>query len=281
MVKIFGYIICNKEGLSKEEIKRYTGIYCGICKTLEKKFGQLGRLSLNYDMTFLALFLTALYEPTEETREFRCPFHMLHTRQAVENKFTDYAASMTIALAYYKCLDDWKDEHKRLSYEYGKLLQEKFELVKEEYPRQCEGISKSLEELDKIEKAPFFMADEAVNCSGRMLAELLIYEEDFWSSSLRSFGYELGRFIYLADAAVDYNTDIKKHNYNPLAAMNLKPREAEPILTMAIGNATAQFEKLPIVNDAHLIRNVLYGGVWQKYYAKVKGKEKSDDFRSV
>ena len=34
-----------------------------------------------------------------------------------------------------------------------------------------------------------------------------------------------------------------------------------------------EFEKLPIVTDEHLIRNVLYGGVWQKYYAKFRGKE--------
>ena len=33
------------------------------------------------------------------------------------------------------------------------------------------------------------------------------------------------------------------------------------------------FEKLPLVQDASLMRHILYGGVWQQYYAKFPGKE--------
>ena len=53
-----------------------------------------------------------------------------------------------------------------------------------------------------------------------------------------------------------------------------KPEEMEGIMTVAIGKATEQFENLPIVQDANLIRNILYGGVWQHYYAMIHGKEK-------
>ena len=75
------------------------------------------------------------------------------------------------------------------------------------------------------------------------------------------------------DAVLDYEHDKRKRNYNPLLVMNQKPEEMEPILIQAIGNATAIFEKLPILQDAGIMRNVLYGGVWQSYYAKIKGKE--------
>ena len=268
---MFGYVICNKESLEKGELERYQGMYCGVCKSLERQFGQLERLGLNFDMTFLALFLSALYEPEEKEGTFRCTFHPRRKKPLVENEFTDYAACMTVALVYHKCVDDWEDEKKKSSRLYGKLLKEKYEDIRKRYPRQCQCIESSLEELRKIENTPGVAPDEAVNCSGRMLSEVFVYKEDFWSNSLRIFGYELGRFIYLMDAAMDYHKDLKTNNYNPLFAMHKKPEEMEGILTMAIGRATEQFEQLPIVQDANLIRNVLYGGVWQKYYAKIKG----------
>ena len=274
-------MICNKEGLEKEELDRYQGLYCGLCKSLGREFGQLERISLNYDMTFLALFLSALYEPEEEEQTFRCAFHPTKKKNLIENEFTDYAANMTIALVYYKCLDDWADEKKRISRDYGKHLESKYAEIKRRYPRQCQCIETSLNEMSKIEKTPGSTPDEAVNCSGRMLSEVFVYQEDFWSNSLRIFGYELGRFIYLMDAAMDYQKDKKTKNYNPLFAMHMKPEEIEGILTMSISRAAEQFEQLPIVKDTHLIRNILYGGVWQKYYARIKGKEKSDGFRSL
>lgn len=228
-------------------------------------------------MTFVALFLSALYEPEETKTPFRCPIHPFQQKVETENQFTEYAASMTIALSYYKCLDDWEDERKRLSRKYGEILKKNYLEIEKRYPRQCQAIAKSIRELGKIEKSAASKPDEAVNCSGRMLSEIFVYQEDFWSSSLRIFGYELGRFIYLMDAAMDYKKDLKTGNYNPLLKMQKKPEEVEDILTIAIGNAARQFEKLPIIQDAHLIRNILYGGVWQQYYAKMSGKENSHD----
>lgn len=278
---MFGYVICNKSGLSEKELLRYRSLYCGVCKSLEQRFGQMERVSLNYDMTFLALFLSALYEPEEQRTRFRCPCHPIHRREYARNEFVDYAADMTIAFSYHKCLDDWNDERRKRSRIYGKILKRDYERIRKQYPRQCRMIEKSLKELNGIEKSSTSLADEAVNCSGRMLSELFVFQEDFWSDTLRRFGYELGRFIYLMDAVMDYQKDIKNHNFNPLIRMKRNPKDMEDILTMVIGNATDQFEKLPIVQDDHLIRNILYGGVWQKYYAEIKGKEKSDDFRSL
>ena len=78
------------------------------------------------------------------------------------------------------------------------------------------------------------------------------------------------------DAAMDYKKDMKTGNYNPLFEMKKKPEEMEPILGLPLGNAMEVFEKLPLVQDEHLLRNILYGGVWQQYYAKIRGKEKTD-----
>jgi hypothetical protein len=128
-----------------------------------------------------------------------------------------------------------------------------------------------------MERSPDTSPDEAVNCFGRIMAELFVVEEDFWSNSLRSFGYHLGRFIYLMDATMDVEKDRKTGNYNPLNTLGKKPEEMEIPLSMIIGEATGEFEKLPLVQDVHLLRNILYGGVWQQYYARRDRKEQSHD----
>ena len=238
---MFGSIICNKNDLTEEELKRYQSAYCGLCRSLKLRYGQVERFSLNYDMTFLALLLDALYECEEKIQEVRCPVHPMKKKPVIGTKYIDYAADMTILLAYFKCKDDWEDEHKKSSRMYGKLIRKDYENIIKKYPRQSKSVEDSLKRLSIIEKSADSIPDEAINCSGMMLSEIFVYEEDFWSDALRRFGYELGRFIYLMDATLDYEEDKKKLNYNPLFEMEKKPEEMEPILSQVIGNAAFQF----------------------------------------
>lgn len=265
---MYGYISCSRDSLNGEGQERYQEVYCGLCRKLGKEYGQLERLSLSYDMTFLILFLSSLYEPEEKRESFRCGLHPRREKTAVENRFTGYAADMTVVLAYYKCLDDWKDENKKLRRLYASGIKKAFQQAKEKYPRQCRVFTEGVRRLDEIERTSVKDPDAAVNCSGRMLSELFVTEEDFWSSSLRDFGFELGKFIYLMDAAMDYESDRKKHTYNPLICAGMKPEDMKELLAMSMGNVTQIFERLPLIQDAHLLRNILYGGVWQQYSAK-------------
>lgn len=267
---MFGSIICNKKELTKEEKERYQSAYCGLCRAIKKRYGQVERITLNYDMNFLSIFLNSLYDESDEVKGIRCPTHALKKQNVFENKYIDYAADMTILLSYYKCKDDWEDEKKPLQKGYGNYLEKHIRRIRMEYPRQESCVRENLVKLGRLEKSNSDNLDEVVNCSGKMFSEIFVYEEDFWSESLRQFGYELGRFIYLMDAVLDYEYDKKKHNYNPLLLVEQKQEDLEGVLMQAIGNATAIFEKLPIIQDAGIIRNILYGGVWQQYYAKLK-----------
>lgn len=278
---MFGSIVCNKKELTKEELERYQSTYCGLCRAIKNRYGQIERIALNYDMTFLAILLNGLYEECNDEKTIRCSVHPFCKQKIFVNKYIDYAADMTILLAYYKCKDDWEDERKVSRKFYGKYLKKNIQELELKYPRQVICVKESLKKADQLEKSSLMLPDEIVNCSGKMLSEIFVYEEDFWSNSLREFGYELGRFIYLMDAVLDYEYDKKRNNYNPLFNMNKNPEEMEPILMQAIGNATAIFEKLPILQDLGIIRNVLYGGVWQSYYANIKGKDKKHGNRSV
>ena len=108
---MFGYILPNLESLGEEEKLRYHAVYCGVCRSIRAHYGQRCRLTVSYDMTFLAMVLGSLYEPEEHASQKRCPVHPLQPRQVAQSEFTDYAADLSVAMAYHKCLDDWRDDH--------------------------------------------------------------------------------------------------------------------------------------------------------------------------
>ena len=63
---MFGYVTASMGELTQEQRQRYMGCYCGICRAIGRNSSGPSRLSLNYDMVFLALLLSSLYEPEEE-----------------------------------------------------------------------------------------------------------------------------------------------------------------------------------------------------------------------
>ena len=274
---MFGYVTASLKELDKEAEKRYRAVYCGICRRIRMQSGQLARLGLSYDMAFLALLLMSLYEPEETAGEKACNLHPIQKRPWLDNKFIQYAADMNVALSYYNCLDDWEDDRKYsaklLAGQFGKHLPE----IEARYPRQCSAIAACIGQLSELEKAGCANPDEPASCFGNLMGELLTYEEDLWAPTLRQMGFYLGRFIYLLDAALDYDKDEKKKKYNPYLAMGTGkdwPRWEE-YLMLTMGRCTGNFEKLPLVQDKSLLDNILYSGIWM--HVKRKGQKENRD----
>ena len=271
---MFGFIQANLEDLTEEEKARYHAAYCGLCRTLGERHGITARLSLTYDLTFLTLLLTSLYEPEETTGKSRCIVHPVKQHGYMINRYTEYAADMTVALSCFKCMDDWKDEKKTSRRMYAAMLASSYEKVKAQYPKQCGCIEKEIAELADIEAGKNENPDTAANCFGRLMESVFVKEKDHWEGYLRQIGYHMGRYIYLADAAVDYETDKKKGRYNPLASLTSTPAEMRPVLMNVLGEASVAFEHLPLCQDVHLLRNILYSGLWIKYnQAMERGKK--------
>ena len=270
---MFGYVTANFGELAPEQKQRYNAIYCGICRRIRMQSGQLSRLGLSYDMAFLAGLLMSLYEPEEETGKRACSLHPLKPRSWVDNPYIQYAADMNVALSYYNCLDDWHDEGKRSAKWMAEVFSGHLPQIEERYPRQCAAIRDCIARLSELEEQNCPNPDEPAACFGQLMGELFTYEEDLWSDTLRQMGQALGRFIYLLDAAQDYDKDAKKGKYNPYLAMGTgKDRTRwEEYLVLTMGRCTAYFEKLPLVQDKALLDNILYSGVWVSH--RRKGKE--------
>lgn len=130
---MFGYIIVNKAEMKFKEFDRYHSFYCGICRELKRKYGPWGQISLSYDMTFLAILLTGLYEPRTRRESCKCVCHPFESHEMRGNIYTEYAADMNLLFAYYKCQDDWEDEKKLRKLLFGKILEKKTGKLKEIY----------------------------------------------------------------------------------------------------------------------------------------------------
>ena len=150
---MFGYLVAAAGVLEDDQRQRYQELYCGLCRSLERCFGHPARLTLNYDMTFLVLLLGSLYEPEEERGDQTCVRHPIEAHPYAMSELTDYAAHMNIAMAYLKCLDDWKDDRRVTAWAEARTLKAGYETVKAKYPRQCGAIEQALGELSALEDA--------------------------------------------------------------------------------------------------------------------------------
>lgn len=269
---MFGYVTASAGELTKAQQDRYGSVYCGICRQIRIRCGQASRLSLSYDMAFLALLLMSLYEPEEESGKNGCVMHPVKRRPWVDNEIIRYCADMNVALAYYNCLDDWQDDGKRSARLLADNLKQYLPEIEKCWPRQCKAIRDCMEELSRLEKENCANPDEPAGSFGALMGQLLVWQEDLWAPTLYQMGDALGRFIYLMDAAMDYDRDRRKGKYNPYLAMGMgkAPARWEEYLVLTMGRCTAYFEKLPLVQDKALLDNILYSGVWVSYRGKRK-----------
>ena len=273
---MFGYVMANGAELDKQQRKRYGSIYCGICRQIRTSASNTARLGLSYDMAFLAMLLMSLYEPQETTGPNACHLHPIAKRPWVDNAYIGYAADMNVLLAYHNCRDDYEDEGKASAKWMAGVFGKNLKTLQEKYPRQSQAVEDCLVKLHRLEKENCKNPDEPANCFGQLMGELLVYQEDLWAPTLRQMGLGLGRYIYLADGAVDYRRDQRKKQYNPfLAAGTGEDRQLwEHYLVLAMGKATEHYERLPLVQDKKILDNILYSGVWLEYRRRQPGGKK-------
>ena len=262
---MFGYVNVNWKELPEASKKRYGSVYCGVCRRIREQSGNLSRLGLRYDIAFLSTLLMSLYEPEETSGRNACHLHPITRRPWVDTEFIRYGADMNVALAYYKSLDDWKDDRKAAAKAMAGVFGKNMPRIEECYPRQCGAIASCIASLSRLERENCSSPDETANCFGHLMAELFVVQEDLWAPTLRELGFHLGRFIYLLDAAVDFEKDKKQGKYNPYLAMGMENADWarwEDYLVLTMAKCTECYERLPLVQDKDILDNVLYSGVW-------------------
>ena len=266
---MFGYVRINKMDLTFREFDYYKGYYCGLCKYLKENHGEVSRLSLNYDITFLIVILTALYKLDSDITYERCIANPLKKKMRIVNEITEYAASMNILLSYYKLEDNLYDDNgikDKLAYE---LYKGKLKKAYEKYPQKAEYIKQQLGNLRELEKQESKSIDKVSNTFGNLMGEIFVYKKDEYEQNLRNIGFNLGKYIYILDAYEDLEEDNKKGRYNPFIDYIDKKEElknkVDRLISMSLGMATKNIEQLNLEFNKAIIDNIIYSGVYLRY----------------
>ena len=266
---MFGYVSINKMDLTFREFDYYKGYYCGLCKYLKENHGEVSRLSLNYDITFLIVILTALYKLDSDITYERCIANPLKKKMRIVNEITEYAASMNILLSYYKLEDNLYDDNgikDKLAYE---LYKGKLKKAYEKYPQKAEYIKQQLGNLRELEKQESKSIDKVSNTFGNLMGEIFVYKKDEYEQNLRNIGFNLGKYIYILDAYEDLEEDNKKGRYNPFIDYIDKKEElknkVDRLISMSLGMATKNIEQLNLEFNKSIIDNIIYSGVYLRY----------------
>ena len=270
---MFGYVTICGECMDKADLEMFSAYYCGLCAATGEQCSQLARLALSYDITFLAAVLSALDKSKPEIIERRCMAHPTKRKKRVVNdRALDYAANMGTLLMYAKLCDDMADERSLKAIPGRLALSGGMKRARERYPRQYEGITRRLRELDEREKNNACL-DEAADCFAKIL-EILFTPEFITDESERKilswFGYNIGRWIYVIDAYDDIEKDLKRGGYNPFISELEKTDKAEIAkrlsltLTLNLNAAASAYELLRVYKNDGIIRHIIYTSLYMR-----------------
>lgn len=274
---MFGYIIANKAELKLKDYEKYREYYCGVCNSLKERYGIVSGLSLSYDVTFLAILLSALYEPETTRQSKHCIVHPVNKHFYFSNDMIDYATDMCLLLSYFKCLDDWQDDKNFARLTYSAVSRKNVRGICKKYPIQAQAIRENLKKLNSYESKneETCNIDALSSCFGGLLGTVFCNKRadcrfDTFQNDLYNMGYHLGKYIYILDAYDDLEQDIKKGDFNPFIEIYETNAEfdgyVKELLLMEAADAAQAFEMLPIVKDVDILRNIIYSGIWIKYY---------------
>lgn len=273
---MFGYIRLHKEELKIREYYHFRAYYCGLCRELKKRYGRFSSLLLNYDVTFLGLFLSSLTGTPEKLVPQRCLLHPLKRRAfLIDNKWLSYAADVNLLLAYHNLRDNWLDDRSPIAMGGLALLRKDYKKAAHLHPSIDKLILEKTQELSRLEKEKSPHIDQAADTFAKILEDICPLN-DFSPAAnkgIKWLFYNLGKWIYLMDAFDDLEKDIKKSRYNPfLYAFHCQGEDyvkfhdrirpqAEFLLNYTLSQVAQAYELLDIHVNRGILDNIIYLGM--------------------
>lgn len=270
---MLGYVRIEKGELKVKEYELYRGLYCSLCKTLGREYGQLMRMILSYDVTFLVLVLLSVRNIAPKFKKGVCPFNFTKRCNYCTNAESEfsYAAAVSVMMFYFKVKDNISDGSffrrvlMKLIHPFAK---HKFKKAVKKYPDIAFELSVLMSEQAETEQRNTGDIDEAADASAKALGKIFTFENN--NDNLYSFAYALGRWVYLTDAADDIKKDLKTKNYNVFVnCFGIKSEDDYTdevrqqiigMLNMSIAPATDYCNKMKLNGLCSIIENVLYYG---------------------
>lgn len=269
---VFGYVQADRPEMKVKEFETYRAYYCGLCRALKKRYGQISRLTLSYDASFLYLLAASQSERVPEYEKKRCPVHPARRHPAAADDGAAFAAAVNVLLAAGNLRDDVADE-KKISARAGLAgLARAEKKARRDCPEAAVIIDSRLAQLRQVEARACADLDAAADPFGGMLGALfeLCGKEEAQRQVLRRIGYQLGRWIYLIDAYADRKKDEKSGAYNPFlcrfggADDPALREEAQFALCSTLRGLGDALDLLEFKKHGGIIENILRRGLYRK-----------------
>lgn len=268
---MFGYVIPDKPNMLIKDYGVYRAYYCGMCKAIGKRFGQSMRMTLNYDITLLALFAVNIRKAEPNFRDARCAVHPIAKRQIAERlDVFSTVADINAVLGYHKASDDVNDEKragKRIVKSFLAPYRKRAAKRIPEFDRVC---SEQYAELLRLEKSGERSVDKLAHPFATIMAEAGVTVGG--DGNFARLCYNLGRWIYFLDAVDDLEEDVKKGRFNPFSA-GLKKEEltkekiaeikvtARGLLNAASYNIKELYNAMDVTVSEGALSNIIYLGL--------------------
>jgi len=262
---------------SKGELKiknwnLYQAFYCGVCRSLGKRHGQKSRLLLNYDTTFLAILLSGV-KRDYTLKPGRCLVKM-KKQEFAYGASIDLAADINILLAYYKSVDDWKDEKSIKGFVGKSLYSGSARKASKTHAEISNAISEMVKGVELVESANSQNPDTAAIPFREMMRAMAVYvmKGDSQSALVEEFCAILGKWIFIIDSLDDLESDLKKKQYNPFKSQVDKfsveqvLADAEHSMRMYMRDLSEIFDKIVFQDEqlSDIIENVVFAGLSEK-----------------
>lgn len=177
---MLGYVKIDKGELKVREYEVYTGYYCGVCKSIGRRYGQLPRMVLSYDAAFLAILLASLSDESDAPVQEHCIAHpVIKKKTVIRNRAIDYAGDVMLILAWYKLADDAADEGKVYAKPVMLMMKRIFRRLNRLYPELCSSIETHLSALSALEREKCASIDMAAEAFSKIM-------EDIFTEGLRT-----------------------------------------------------------------------------------------------
>ena len=183
------------------EYEIYRGYYCGVCKSIGRRYGQIPRLALSYDAAFLALVLAGIEPGDDVVSKEHCIIHPVKKNTAIANASIDYAGDVMLILTWFKLVDDVRDEKKAGSRVLLEMMKPLYKKIKKTRDPLCDLIQRYLGELSTFEKGRSANLDQVSDTFAKILETVFLCGPGQPDSDekriLGRLGYHLGKWIYL------------------------------------------------------------------------------------
>lgn len=217
---MFGYIRPSKPHLSEQDEARFQSVYCGLCHELGRKYGFAARFVLNFDFTFLAILLSDAQEP--ECESCRCAGasvqgtvrHGAHRRAQNGGQTTVWCSPGGSFATILKTTGFFKALPYRLA---ALLLRGAYRKARTFVPEFDASVQRHLNDLHEREREHCASLDQAAEPFAALMADIAdCVDDEMRRRVMKEIFYHLGRWIYLVDAADDFEKDAHSNCYNPL-----------------------------------------------------------------